>query len=150
MRDDELKKFIEESKEVCDRATKGPWGHGIVGNGWGFVEMPTAKALCESNGQNVAPNMLWEDAQFVHHARAALPAALAELERLSALTQSGRRCDECTDHVVDGAEFRQLRKIREAAKAWANIGHTAIDGNATHADCSCCAAEEILKGRGPK
>ena len=119
----EIQSFLAEAKAVCDRATPEPWGHGIVGNGWGFVEMPTAKALCESNGQNVAPNMLWEDAQFVHHARTALPRALEIIE--------------------------EMAKVKEAAEAWEADRIENYEGEYDKINTTEQALIDALHSRGP-
>ena len=68
---------------------------------------------------------------------------------IEALTQSGHRCDECTDHVVDGAEFRQLRKIREAAEAWKTSRRFPDPDDGIIPSAVAHVLDEILAGRGP-
>lgn len=83
-----LQTFIAETRELCERASEGPWTHGleleppdnlIEGENGGGV----ASIVCHGNVNTVArtgQEFSHNDARFIAASRTALPKALAALE----------------------------------------------------------------------
>lgn len=93
--EDEIRKFVEETQEVCDKATPGPWTQADKNNTgawWGRVpdnapeavviagepegSYDTPYAICCTNDDGLATENEVYDAAFIAAARTALPRAL--------------------------------------------------------------------------
>lgn len=95
---DAVRKWLDEVKERCEKATPGPWKHfvtesfsaNVVGDGW-------VVARCEtfSTGQELA------DAKFIAHARGDIPRLLAIVERLGEYARHKPDCVVCGDSLCE-------------------------------------------------
>jgi hypothetical protein len=84
---------LREARERCERATPGPWRTVDRWDGSEVRSDPGTRVI-------VAVDLCAEDAAFIAHARADLPAALAEIERLRDLLREAdkapaEKCARC-------------------------------------------------------
>jgi hypothetical protein len=84
------KEYLEELKKLSDSATQGPWNSCVtsdMGNGMNYVEAPRQHGndfciLKDCNCWHTA-NATAADYEFVAASREAIPALVAEIERLN-------------------------------------------------------------------
>ena len=71
---------IKKAREICDKATEGPWeqhdDYWIIGTNGDFI------GKAKDIDDDLAVTVRKENAEFIAFARTALPAALDEIERL--------------------------------------------------------------------
>ena len=101
-------------RSLCAAATPGPWRQEFAYNNTGC---PTAMFYIPAHNQEASVEMLVEDAAFIAAAREAVPALIAEVERLRAEgMEQARRC-ACVVAVVEEVRDRYKRERDEARLA---------------------------------
>ncbi|OPZ03595.1 MAG: hypothetical protein BWZ09_02355 [Alphaproteobacteria bacterium ADurb.BinA305] len=112
---------IREARERCERATPGPWEASYAYNNGG---MPTGDFKIPGHNGGATVEMLVDDAYFCAHARKDLPAALDEIERLT-------------------AERAELRTIRDSAVRGLKDRIAALEAELA----ACAPADASLEAR---
>lgn len=155
----EITAFVAMMRDLCEKATPGPWESSTVesvggASIYGDMASPrpqnrrvvaTGRWTNECDGderivRSISERECDDNTAFIAAARTALPKALDIIEGLSMTLQ------------IRDLELAELRKIKAAAEAHGLRGCLAREGHTEHepSGCPCCTANAILAGRGPK
>jgi hypothetical protein len=93
--------YWKQVREVCDKATAGPWSQILDGDDRWFIEADSDEEVARRLNEN--------NADFIALARTALPEALDEIERLRTALE------QIVDSSVASLEATELTAIARAA-----------------------------------
>ena len=106
---------LQEIKARCDAATPGPWQQSWVEGADGAIAVVDVDGdvICDM-GNTLLDE--YKSANFIAHARADIPALIAEVERLQELAEALKDLSQCeTNYRLTGEEIRDWEKLEGKA-----------------------------------